>query len=172
MAVRNTGGAGPVDTPRRARLKRRTGATGAVRKMENVMAGARFSIIAGLAALALAQTFTAPPASAQDADKGKQVFNMCSPCHSIGPGAQNKVGPELNGLDGRHSGTAANYEYSDANKNSGIVWNETTFKQYIKSPSAMIPDTKMPFAGIKNQQEINDLWAYIGQFDAQGNIKK
>ena len=66
----------------------------------------------------------------------------------------------------------ANFNYSDANKNSGIVWSEATFKQYIKSPSAMIPGTKMPFAGIKNQQQINDLWAYISQFDAQGNIKK
>jgi cytochrome c len=139
------------------------------------MIAARFECIVGLAALALLQTLLMQPAAAQtaaDADKGKQVFNMCSPCHSIGPGAQNKVGPELNGLDGRHSGTATNFDYSDANKNSGIVWNEATFKQYIKSPSAMIPDTKMPFAGIRNQQEINDLWAYIGEFDAQGNIKK
>ena len=65
-----------------------------------------------------------------------------------------------------------NFGYSDANKNSGIVWNEATFKQYIKSPSAMVPGTKMIFAGIKNQQEINDLWAYLKQFDADGNIKK
>jgi cytochrome c len=112
------------------------------------------------------------PAQAQDADKGKQVFNMCFPCHSIGPGAANKVGPELNGLDGRHSGTVPNFDYSAANKNSGIVWNEATFKQYIKSPSAMIPATKMPFAGIKDQQKVDDLWAYLKQFDASGNIKK
>jgi len=111
-------------------------------------------------------------AQAQDAVKGKQVFNMCVPCHSVGPGAPNKVGPELNGLDGRHSGTAANYSYSDANKKSGIVWGEATFKQYIKAPSAMIPGTKMPFAGIKNQQQVDDLWAYLSQFDADGNIKK
>ena len=88
------------------------------------------------------------------------------------PMRENKLGPELNGLDGRHSGTVANFSYSDANKNSGIVWGEATFKQYIKSPSAMVPDTKMFFAGIKNQQEINDLWAYVKQFDADGNIKK
>ena len=112
------------------------------------------------------------PALAQDAEKGRQVFNMCLPCHSVGPGAQNKVGPVLNGLDGRHSGTVADFDYSAANKNSGIVWNEATFKEYIKNPSAMIPGTKMPFAGIKNQQEINDLWAYLSQFDAAGNIKK
>jgi cytochrome c len=136
------------------------------------MAGARFSVVAASAGAFFILATAMQPARAQDADKGKQVFNMCSPCHSIGPGAANKIGPELNGLDGRHSGTVENFDYSDANKNSGIVWNETTFKQYIKSPSAMIPDTKMPFAGIKNQQEINDLWAYIGEFDAQGNIKK
>jgi cytochrome c len=136
------------------------------------MTNTRVWLITGLAVVAMTQTALVRPADAQDADKGKQVFNMCAPCHSIGPGAANKVGPELNGLDGRHSGTVANFNYSDANKSSGIVWSEATFKQYIKSPSAMIAGTKMPFAGIKNQQQINDLWAYISQFDAQGNIKK
>ena len=58
------------------------------------------------------------------------------------------------------------------NKNSDIVWNEATFKEYIKDPKAKIPGTKMIFAGIKDEQEINDLWAYLKQFDANGNIKK
>ncbi len=129
------------------------------------------AIAAAVGALMI-QATVAGPAQAQDADKGKQVFNMCFPCHSIGPGAANKVGPELNGLDGRHSGTVPNFDYSEANKKSGIVWGEATFKQYIKSPSAMIPGTKMPFAGIKDQQKIDDLWAYLSQFDANGNIKK
>lgn len=111
-------------------------------------------------------------ASAQDAAKGEQVFNMCRPCHSIGPDATNMLGPELNGLDGRHSGSAPNYPYSDANKTSGIVWNEATFKQYIRDPQKMVPGTKMFFGGIKDQQEIDDLWAYVSQFDAVGNVKK
>jgi cytochrome c len=111
-------------------------------------------------------------ASAQDVAKGEISFHKCLPCHSIGDDAQNKIGPELNGLDGRHSGTAAGYEYSDANKNSGIVWNEAKFKEYIKNPRALIPGTKMTFAGISNENEINDLWAYVSQFDADGNIKK
>ena len=59
---------------------------------------------------------------AQDVEKGANVFKQCQACHSIGPGAQNKIGPELNGLDGRKAGTVPNYSYSDANKNSGIVW--------------------------------------------------
>jgi cytochrome c len=109
---------------------------------------------------------------AQDVEKGATVFKKCAICHKIGPGATNLVGPELNGLDGRHSGSAPGFSYSDANKNSGIVWAEATFKEYIKDPKAKIPGTKMIFAGIKNDQEINDLWAYIKQFDAQGNIKK
>lgn len=111
-------------------------------------------------------------ALAQDAEKGAAVFKKCMPCHNIGPGATNKVGPELDGLDGRHSGSVPDYSYSDANKNSGIVWSETTFKEYIKDPRAKIPGTKMVFAGIKNDQDVNDLWAYLKQFDAQGNIKK
>ena len=111
-------------------------------------------------------------AAAQDGAKGEIVFHQCMICHSIGGNAQNKIGPELDGLDGRHSGTAPNYNYSDANKNSGIVWSETTFKQYIVDPRAMIPGTKMPFAGIKDPQQVNDLWAYIKQFNADGSIKK
>jgi len=111
---------------------------------------------------------------AQDVEKGQNSFKKCLPCHSIGSGAKNKVGPELNGLDGRKAGAAPNFNYmwSDSNKNSGIVWNEASFKEYIKDPSAKVPGTKMTFAGIKNEQEINDLWAYLKQFDADGNIKK
>lgn len=111
-------------------------------------------------------------AAAQDVAKGEIVFHQCMICHAIGTDAQNKIGPELNGLDGRHSATVANFNYSDADKNSGIVWNEATFKQYIVNPRAMIPGTKMPFAGLKDPQQVNDLWAYIKQFNADGSIKK
>ena len=111
-------------------------------------------------------------ASAQDVEKGAVSFKKCAICHKIGPGATNLVGPVLNGLDGRRSGSVAGFSYSDANKNSGIVWNEETFAEYIKDPRAKIPGTKMIFAGIKNQPEIDDLWAYIKQFDADGNIGK
>ena len=109
---------------------------------------------------------------AQDIDKGAVSFKKCLPCHSIGPNAQNKFGPELNGLDGRKSGGAPNFNYSDASKNSSIIWGEASFKEYMPDPKAKIPGTKMIFAGIKNEQEVNDLWAYIKQFDASGNIKK
>ena len=109
--------------------------------------------------------------AAQDAAAGKTSFNKCLACHAIGEGAKNKVGPELNGLDGRKSGSAPDYSYSDANKNSGITWNEAQFKEYIKDPRAKIPGTKMVFAGIKNEKEVNDLWAFLAQYDKDGKTR-
>jgi cytochrome c len=103
--------------------------------------------------------FSGAIAEAQDIGKGATVFKQCAVCHKIGPGATNGVGPELNGLDGRHSGSVPSYSYSDANKNSGIVWSEQTFVDYIKDPRAKIPGTKMVFVGIKNEQAAKDLWA-------------
>jgi cytochrome c len=111
------------------------------------------------------------PAPAQDVTAGKTSFNKCMACHAIGEGAKNKVGPELNGLDGRKAGTAPDYSYSDANKNSGITWNEAQFKEYIQDPRAKIPGTKMVFAGIKNEKEANDLWAFLAQYDKDGKTK-
>lgn len=110
-------------------------------------------------------------AAAQDATSGEKVFKQCTICHAVGSNAPNKIGPELNGLDGRHSGSVADFTYSDANKNSGLVWDKATFKQYIANPQAMIPGTTMPFAGLKDPQQINDLWAYLKQFNADGTIK-
>jgi len=123
------------------------------------------------ALVVIASSAATSAALAQDVAAGKTSFNKCMACHAIGAGARNKVGPELNGLDGRKSGTAPDYSYSDANKNSGITWNETQFKDYIKDPKATIPGTKMAFAGIKNEKEINDLWAFIEQYDKDGKTK-
>ncbi len=77
----------------------------------------------------------------------------------------------LNGLDGRKSGTIAGYNYTDANKNSGIVWDETQFLEYIKDPKAKIPNTKMVFVGIKNETEAKNLWAFLKQHGADGQKK-
>jgi cytochrome c len=123
------------------------------------------------ALIVLAASTHASGALAQDAAAGKTSFNKCLACHAIGEGAKNKVGPELNGIDGRKSGTAAGFSYSDANKNSGITWNKDVFLEYIKDPKAKIPGTKMAFAGIKNEKEANDLWAYVSQYGPDGKTK-
>ena len=125
-----------------------------------------------LSTLVVATSLTAASSAlAQDAAAGKTSFNKCLACHAIGEGAKNKVGPELNGLDGRKSGTVEGYSYSDANKNSGITWGDESFMDYIKDPKAKIPSTKMTFAGIKNEAEAKNLWAYIKQYDADGKTK-
>jgi cytochrome c len=125
--------------------------------------------IVALAALAAAMTLNS--AQAQDPAAGERSFAKCKICHRIGEGAKSLVGPELNGLDGRKAGSVPDFNYSDANKNSGIVWNEATFKDYIKDPRAKIPKTKMVFPGIKDEKEQNDLWAYLKQFGPDGKKK-
>lgn len=111
---------------------------------------------------------SAGPALAQDAAAGEKVFTQCRVCHQIGETAKNAVGPILNGLFGRKSGSIEGYAYSAANKNSGITWDEPTFREYIKDPKAKVPGTKMVFAGVKDEQRVNDLVAYLKQFDATG----
>ena len=123
------------------------------------------------ALVVIASSAFASAALAQDAAAGKTSFNKCLACHAIGEGAKNKVGPVLNGLNGRKSGTVEGYSYTEANKNSGITWDEAAFKDYIKDPKAKIPGTKMVFAGIKNEQEASDLWAFLAQYDKDGKTK-
>jgi cytochrome c len=108
---------------------------------------------------------------AQDTEAGQTSFKKCQVCHDVGETAKNKIGPILNGLDGRKSGSVDGYSYSEANKNSGIIWSEATFKEYINDPRAKIPETKMVFPGIKNEKEAGDLWAYLKQFDQNGKKK-
>jgi cytochrome c len=107
-------------------------------------------------------------AQAQDAAAGEKVFAQCRACHQVGESAKNAVGPHLNGLFGRAAGSVEGYNYSPANKSSGITWDEAVFKEYIQNPRAKIPGTKMIYAGLKDEQRISDLTAYLKQFNAQG----
>ena len=120
-----------------------------------VMAAAAVGVVSGAA-------------NAQDLAAGEQSFRKCLPCHSIGEHATTKLGPVLNGLDGRKSGSIEGYNYSEANKKADITWNEASFKDYIQNPMSKVPGTKMAFAGIRNETEIANLWAYLKQFKADG----
>jgi cytochrome c len=103
---------------------------------------------------------------AQDAAAGEKVFAVCKACHQVGPTAKNAVGPVLNGLFGRTSGTVEGFAYSTANKSGHIHWDEATFAEYIRDPRAKVPGTKMIFPGLKDDQKIKDLIAYLHQFDS------
>src|SRR5882724_5869773 len=115
--------------------------------------------------------FAIAPAYAQDAASGEKIFTQCKACHQIGENAKNAIGPVLNGLLGRKAGTIEGYSYSSANKNSGITWDEATFREYIKDPKAKIPGTKMTFPGLKDPKQIDDIVAYLKQFDSSGKKK-
>jgi cytochrome c len=123
-----------------------------------------------MAAVALAAS--AAPSLAQDATAGEPVFKrLCLPCHDVGPEAKVKLGPPLNGIDGRKAGTLEGYNYSEANKSSGITWSEQAFPSYIRAPMQAMPGTRMAFVGIKNDKDIADLWAYLKQFGPDGQKK-
>jgi cytochrome c len=114
---------------------------------------------APLGAAAFAQTPSAQAGG--DADAGKTVFGRCSACHAVGPNAENKAGPILNGIIGQKAGEVPGYSFSDAMKNSGIVWDDTTLATFLKSPRKAVPGTKMTFAGLPKAQDIANVIAYL-----------
>ena len=124
-----------------------------------------------IAAIAASVAFVgAVPALAEgDAVAGKAVFNQCKACHQVGPEAKNGVGPTLNGIVGRKAGEGASYNYSDANKNSGLTWDEATLRAYLTDPKAKVPGTKMIFPGIKREKQLDDLMAYLVGIKADGS---
>ena len=107
-------------------------------------------------------------AAAQDAALGEKVFLKCKACHQIGESAKNAVGPVLNGVVNRVAGSYPNYVYSDANKNSGLAWDEATIKEYLKNPRAKVPGTKMLFPGLQKDEDIDNVIAFLKQFGPDG----
>lgn len=95
-----------------------------------------------------------------DATAGKRVFVKCLACHVVAEG-QNRVGPSLYGIIGRPAGSIAGFNYSAANKSSGITWTEQVMFEYLKNPQAYIPGTKMVFPGLPSGQDRADVIAYL-----------
>ena len=105
---------------------------------------------------------TAMPALAADPAAGEKVFNKCKACHEVAK-PQNKVGPHLVGIIGRQAGSVENFKYSDAMKNANIAWTEENLTAYMKDPKDFVKGNKMAFAGLKKDEEIADLLAYLQQ---------
>src|SRR5215472_3762127 len=102
----------------------------------------------------VALAVSAGVAVAGDTAAGETVFKKCMTCHSkLGETAQNMIGPVLNGLKGRKSGTVPGFSYSDANKNSGIVWDEGTFKNTSKIPRRRSRGPKWFFRGLRTRRK-------------------
>ncbi len=112
----------------------------------------------GAAFLTVASTGTA---FAADADHGKAVFQQCAACHTDRPGA---IGPSLRGVVGRKSGAADGFRYSDAMKRANLTWDETNLRDYITNPQAKVKGNRMPFGGVNNPKDLDDLIAYLKDY--------
>ena len=112
--------------------------------------------IATLGAALLAAT----PVLAADPENGEKVFKKCQTCHDI-KAEKNKVGPHLVGIIGRPAGSVEGFKYSDAMKNSGVTWTEENIAIYVKDPKGFIKGNKMAFPGLKKDEEIANVIAYL-----------
>ena len=104
------------------------------------------------------------PALAQDAEAGQRVFNQCRACHTINEGGRGGVGPNLHGIVGRKAASVAGFRYSAPMREKGeqgVTWTEETLHPYLRNPRDVVPGTTMTFPGIKNDQQLNDLIAYL-----------
>jgi cytochrome c len=124
-----------------------------------------------LFALASALAAMNSVALAGDLTAGQTLFKVCAVCHEIGEKAQNRIGPILNGLDGRPAASGPGYAYSPAMKNSEIIWGKAVFKEYLKAPREMVPGSKMRFTGLRDEQGLDDIWEFVSQFGPDGKIK-
>ncbi len=114
------------------------------------------SITAIAAGLVIA---TGHSADAADAAQGEHAFVKCAPCHA--KDKRNGIGPGLLGVVGRHAGSVPGFSYSQAMKNSNILWDEKSLDEFIMAPQKALPGNTMPFPGISDQEERNDLTAYL-----------
>lgn len=119
------------------------------------------------------QATTEPAAAPEPAadpalvDLGEKVFRRCKACHQVGPDAQNRIGPQLNGVIGRRVGGLGDFDYSDAMAEAGaggLVWNDRSLDAFLADPQGYMPGTKMGFAGLKAAEERAAIAAYLAQF--------
>ena len=103
---------------------------------------------------------SARAAMAGDIEAGAKVFKKCKACHVVDK-EKNKTGPHLVNLFGRTAGSLEGYKYSKAMKTSGIVWDEQTLAEYLRAPKKYIKGTKMAFAGLKKDADIENIIAYL-----------
>ncbi len=107
-------------------------------------------------------------ANAQDLDAGEKVFKKCKACHAVGEGAKNKVGPQLNGIIGTEAAKVEGFKYSKAMMESGLVWDEATLTEYLVKPRDLVKGTKMAFAGLKKEEDITNVIAYLNSYAPDG----
>ena len=128
----------------------------------------RYAALLPFALILNAGLFSASAAAAGDAEAGAKLFSKtCGGCHSVGENARGGFGPQLNNVIGRLAGTTPDYQYSDAMRNSGVVWTREMLAAYIEAPKKVVSGTRMIFWGISDQEKIDNLLAYLETFQSQ-----
>ena len=129
-----------------------------------------FRLVPAFAVAAMAFSAQAQDFSAGDPAAGERVFRRCGACHAVGEGAENRVGPELNQLIGRVPGSLEGFTYSPAMQEFGEthVWDPETLYAFLQSPREVVPGTKMAFPGLRSEEDIVDVIAFLAQHDDQG----
>ena len=95
---------------------------------------------------------------------GEKVFKKCKSCHQVGESAKNRTGPILNGIVGKAAGTVEGFKYSKALKakaEEGLVWTDEALAEFLKKPRAFMKGTKMSFAGLKKEKDLDAITAYL-----------
>lgn len=126
-----------------------------------IIALAVAAIVAGAALGTPGWTQTAA-VPAGDTAAGEQAFRrLCISCHIATPEGPRRLGPTLFGVVGRHSGSVAGFNYSRGNREANVDWTPEILFEYLKNPRAMVPNTTMSFAGIRDDQERANVIAYL-----------
>jgi cytochrome c len=121
-----------------------------------------------LSTAAMLGVLSAPAFANGDAEKGERVFNKCKACHAVGEDAKNRVGPVLNGIVGSPAASNPDFNYSDAMieaGENGLVWDEESLSEYLAKPRDYVEGTKMSFAGLRKEEEIENVIAYLQTYN-------
>jgi cytochrome c len=120
------------------------------------------TVIAAVVSVVLASAASAALAQSGNAERGERVFNQqCKTCHTVEKGGASLIGPNLFGMFGDKAGTRQGFAHSEAMTKSGIVWDDKAVAEYLKDPKGRVPGTKMVYAGLKRQEQLDDVIAYL-----------
>jgi cytochrome c len=127
-------------------------------KDHNQRATTMHHVSEGAAAVLLLFAVATGSAAAADAEHGKALYQTCAACHTERPDA---LGPSLKGVVGRKAAALEDFRYSNPMKSANLVWDEANLRDYIKDPQAKVKGNRMPYGGLTDPKDVDDIIAYL-----------